>query len=108
MPRTAEEGREVCLDFQNENLVCKEKDGLVLATVPDIITLVDATSGRAYVTEEVKFGLKVAVMGFPCHEMLATPTALAVVGPAAFGYTDLAYRRLPGYRPPVSHFTHRT
>jgi DUF917 family protein len=31
------------------------------------------------------------VLALPCHELLRTPEALAVIGPQAFGYQDVKY-----------------
>jgi hypothetical protein len=39
----------------------------------------------------------VAVVGLPAHPLLRTPQALRVVGPAAFGYTDISYTPLGPY-----------
>ncbi|HEU5432376.1 MAG TPA: hypothetical protein VFU81_11980 [Thermomicrobiales bacterium] len=36
------------------------------------------------------------MLGIPAPELLRTPAALAVIGPAAFGYADVAYRPRPG------------
>jgi DUF917 family protein len=75
--------------FQNENLVAW-RDGEVLVTVPDLITIVDETTGRAIMTENLKYGQRVAVLGIPCNQKWRTEEALKVVGPRYFGY-DLEY-----------------
>ena len=36
----------------------------------------------------------VAVFGLPVHDLMKTPEAIAVVGPAAFGYPDLTFTLL--------------
>jgi len=36
------------------------------------------------------------VIGMPAVRELKTPAALAVVGPAAFGYAEVPFRPLPG------------
>ena len=64
-----------------------------VATVPDLICMVDLESGQPITTEVLRYGLRVAVLGLPCHPLLSTPEALAVIGPQAFGY-DLEYRPL--------------
>lgn len=48
----------------------------------------------------MRYGLRVAVVGLPAHPLLATPQALAVVGPAAFGHADVAYAPLAQYAAP--------
>ena len=42
-------------------------------------------------TEMLRYGLRVAVLGIPAPRLIATPEALEVVGPAAFGYPGVAY-----------------
>ncbi len=89
-------GRTLRIDFQNENLIARTNEGDILAVVPDLISLVDADSAEPITTEIVRYGLRVVVLGIPAPEMLKTPQALAVVGPAAFGYHDVPYIPLPG------------
>ncbi|CCH74505.1 conserved hypothetical protein [Nostocoides australiense Ben110] len=78
-------GRLVRIEFQNENLVAIE-DGEALATVPDIITLLDRHTARGIVTEHIRYGQRVVVTVFPAPEQWRTPRGLEVVGPRAFGY----------------------
>lgn len=59
---------------------------------------VNAAGGQPLQTEALRYGLRVSVVGFPAHLMLRTPEALEVVGPAAFGYPDIAYEPLGPYR----------
>ncbi len=90
-------GRALLVDFQNENLIARLPDGDVLAVVPDLICLVDAETAEPVTTEVVRYGLRVVVLGIPAPAMLKTPEALAVVGPAAFGYPDVPYAPLSGW-----------
>jgi DUF917 family protein len=78
-------GRLVRLEIQNENLAAFE-DGEVRACVPDLITVVDATTGTAVATELLRYGQRVAVLAFPCDPLWRTPRGLEVAGPRAFGY----------------------
>ena len=80
------------IDFQNENLISR-RDGEVVATVPDLICIVDDDTGAPTSTETLRYGLRIAVIGFAADHKLTTRAALEVVGPAAFGY-DLPYRPL--------------
>lgn len=82
-------GRLVRIEFQNENLVAIE-DGEALATVPDIITLLDRHSAHGVVTEHIRYGQRVVVGVFKAPEQWRTERGLATVGPRAFGY-DLGY-----------------
>jgi DUF917 family protein len=85
-------GATLTIDLQNENLIAV-RDGVPIATVPDLICMVDLESGQPITTEVLRYGLRVAVLGLPCHPLLSTPEALRVIGPRAFGY-DLDYRPL--------------
>src|SRR5207248_4348288 len=85
-------GDSLRIEFQNENLVARRGDEVV-ATVPDLVCILDDETGEPTSTETLRYGLRVAVVGFPADPKLTTPVALAVVGPAAFGY-DLPYRPL--------------
>ena len=88
-------GSSMRIEFQNENLIAYA-DNRPIATVPDLICIISADEAEPITTELLRYGQRVAVVGIPCHPMLSTPEALAVVGPRAFGY-DLEYRRLdPG------------
>lgn len=82
-------GRLVRIEFQNENLVALE-DGEPLATVPDIITLLDKHSAHGIVTEHIRYGQRVVIAAFRAPEQWRSPAGLEVVGPRAFGY-DLDY-----------------
>ncbi len=73
------------LSFQNENLVFW-RNGQPEVTVPDLITVVDEQTGLPITTEALKYGLRVAVLAFPCHAQWRTQDGLALAGPRAFGY----------------------
>ena len=78
-------GRLLRLEIQNENLVALE-DGLVRASVPDLITVVDSTTGEAIATELVRYGQRVTVIAFACDPIWRTPRGIETAGPRAFGY----------------------
>ncbi len=80
--------------FQNENLVAWH-NGEVVCTVPDLICVLSLDDGEPVGTELLRYGLRVAVVGLPAPRQLKTPEALAVVGPAAFGY-DIPFVPMPG------------
>ena len=81
--------------FQNENLVAWHNDQVV-ATVPDLICIVNLEDGEPIGTESLRYGLRVTVLGMPAPRELKTPRALEVVGPAAFGYPDVTFQPMPG------------
>lgn len=73
------------IEFQNENLVAR-CDGKVMASVPDLISILDTESGAAVTTEMLRYGLRVSVVASPCDVRWRSPEGLAVAGPAYFGY----------------------
>jgi hypothetical protein len=83
---------DLVVHIQNENLVA-ERDGRAVATVPDLITIVDQTTGDAIATERLRYGQRVEVIGIPCAELWRTPEGIRLAGPARFGY-DHPYRPL--------------
>jgi DUF917 family protein len=82
-------GRTVRIEIQNENLVALEGPR-VLATVPDLISVVDVQTGAAVATEELMHGMRIAVLAMPCDPLWRTEKGIATVGPRAFGY-DIDY-----------------
>lgn len=81
----ADQGRLLRVEFQNENLVALE-EGAVVASVPDVISILDSHSGKAVTTEHLRYGQRVDVIAFPCDPMWRTSEGLEIVGPARFGY----------------------
>jgi DUF917 family protein len=81
----AHDGATCRLAFQNEHLVAS-RDGEVVASVPDLICVLDA-AGEPVPAERLRYGQRVAVVGAPCHPRWRTPEGLALVGPSAFGYS---------------------
>jgi len=82
----SDQGETLRISFQNENLVARTERGEVLACVPDLITVLDAETGKPVTTEALKYGYRVVVIGIPCSEKWRTPEGLEVVGPRYFGY----------------------
>ena len=82
-------GLEYRISFQNENLVFW-RDGQPVVSVPDLITILDEQTGHPITTEGLKYGLRVVVMAFTCHEQWRSEQGLALVGPRYFGY-DIDY-----------------
>lgn len=82
-------GRLQRVELRNENLVVLE-DGEVLATVPDLITVVDLETGHAISTEMLRYGQRVSVLAWACDPLWRTERGLELAGPRAFGY-DLPY-----------------
>ncbi len=82
-------GESMDVSFQNENLIAT-KDGTVVATVPDLICILDADTSIPVTTETLKFGRRVVVIGIPCDHKWRTAKGIETVGPRYFGY-DLDY-----------------
>ena len=80
-----DKGRLLRLELQNENLLALER-GEVLASVPDIITVLDSETADAIPTERVRYGQRVTVIAFPCDPIWRTPRGIEMAGPRAFGY----------------------
>jgi DUF917 family protein len=78
-------GRLIRLELQNENLVALER-GRVLASVPDLITVVDSETADAIASEVLRYGQRVTAIAFACDPVWRTERGIAVAGPRAFGY----------------------
>lgn len=87
-------GQTLDLKFQNENLIARSGEK-VLATVPDLITVVDQDTCFPITTESLKYGLRVNVIGMPCHKKWRTRVGIALAGPNHFGY-EVPYEPLRG------------
>lgn len=82
------------LSFQNEHLIV-EADGRTLATTPDLIIVVEHDSGEPITTEGLRYGQRVRVISAPSDPRWHSADALAMVGPAYFGY-ELPPHRFDG------------
>jgi DUF917 family protein len=78
-------GRLIRLELQNENLVALER-GRVLASVPDLISVLDSETADAIVTERISYGQRVTVIAFAGDPVWRTEKGIMVAGPRAFGY----------------------
>jgi DUF917 family protein len=76
------------IEFQNEFLIAREETGKTLATVPDLICIVDKDTANPITTDSLRYGQRVRVIGIPAPELLTTDAALDVIGPSAFGYEE--------------------
>ena len=97
------------IPFKNENILAEHFSDssppvkTMLATVPDLICILDATSGRSLGVPEFRYGLRVTVVGITCSPRWTdVPLALEIGGPGAFGYEDVEYRPLGIYVEPRS------
>ena len=77
-------GHTAFIEFQNENLLASV-DGEIVATVPDLICLVDMETFHPVTTDALKYGKRVLLIGLTCFGMWRTPAGLKLVGPRYFG-----------------------
>jgi DUF917 family protein len=77
-------GHEAFVEFQNENLTATVDD-FIVATVPDLICLVDTETFSPVTTDALKYGKRVLLVGLKCFEMWRSPEGLDLVGPRYFG-----------------------
>ncbi|KAF7355763.1 DUF917-domain-containing protein [Mycena sanguinolenta] len=94
------------IPFKNENIVALAVDGdgkeEVVASVPDLISVCDVSTGEAIGTPEYRYGLLVFVLGIQASEKwTATPRGIQIGGPRAFGM-DADYKPLGIFRKPRS------
>ncbi len=82
-------GHSFSLQFQNEFLIA-HRDGNVLVTTPDLITVLEAESGQPVTADSLRYGLRLKALAFPSNPQWRTPAGLALVGPRYFGY-DVDY-----------------
>lgn len=68
-------GRKASVTFQNENL-CAEVDGKMIATVPDLICLVDVETFTPIPTDALRYGKRVMAVGLPCFPLWRTKEGL--------------------------------
>ena len=71
-----------------------ERDGKVLVTTPDLITLLEAESGNPVTADSLRYGLRLVALAFPCDPQWRTPAGINLVGPRYFGY-DADYQQYP-------------
>ena len=75
--------------IKNEYLVAKIGERVV-ASVPDLICIVEQETSRPLNAERMRYGQRVSVFGIGCTHHYRTPEALKVTEPRAFGF-DLDY-----------------
>ena len=75
----------------------------IVASVPDLICVLDTGSGKNLGVPEFKYGYRVTVLGITCSPHWTTTEAgMKIGGPVAFGYNDIAYKPLGEYVEPRS------
>ncbi|REG83202.1 DUF917 domain-containing protein [Marinomonas pollencensis] len=91
---TSEASQEcVCVHFQNELLLAHKGESAadinndnMLASTPDLISILDHETGHPITTDQLCYGQRVDLIAYPCDEKWRTPKGIEVVGPGYFGY----------------------
>lgn len=73
------------IDIKNEYLVARVGDEVV-ASVPDLISILDFETSAPINAERLRYGQRVAVYGVGCPDYYRSEAALAVVAPRCFGF----------------------
>jgi len=105
MPARASGGT-LNIPFKNENIYAEHTTDSgaksIICSVPDLICVLDAGSGRSLGVPEFKYGYRVTVLGITCSPRWSdTEQGLAIGGPSAFGY-DIPYKPVGTYVEPRS------
>jgi DUF917 family protein len=72
------------IELQNEYINASHGDRM-LATVPDLICVLDEETLEPITQEKLRYGQRVTVLGIGAPPILRTERALAVIGPRNFG-----------------------
>ncbi|KAI0601202.1 hypothetical protein F4775DRAFT_543161 [Biscogniauxia sp. FL1348] len=105
--RSAEE-RHMVIPFQNEYLYAAYTDSAgseqaqeVVCTVPDLISIL-GQDGEAIGSQDLRYGLRVSVIGLPSHPLWKTPQGLKVGGPEGFELEGVPFCGVGEYTDPKS------
>jgi DUF917 family protein len=79
------DGDSLTINIKNEYLVASQGQR-VLASVPDLITIVDYETSNPINAERLRFGQRVTVFGVGCPGFYRTERALEFVAPQCFGF----------------------
>ncbi|MFT5482029.1 MAG: DUF917 family protein [Halieaceae bacterium] len=92
-------GSPLKIDIKNEYLVARI-DGRTVASVPDLITILDYETSTPINAERLRYGQRVTVYGVGCPAFYRTQRALEFVAPRCFGF-DFDYQ-------PIESLLHST
>jgi DUF917 family protein len=105
-PASAKDRRHMIIPFQNEFLYAAYTDstgaenGEVVCTVPELISIL-GQDGEAIGSQELRYGLRVSVIGMPAHPLWKTAKGLKVGGPEGFEL-KMPFKGVGDYTPPRS------
>ncbi|KAL4758794.1 uncharacterized protein BDW70DRAFT_169933 [Aspergillus foveolatus] len=91
------------IPFKNENAfveaVLPSGESRILASVPDLIAVLDAETGAGLGTPEYKYGLKVMIIAIAASPRWTdTPRGMALGGPGSMGFEEIEYVPIGKYR----------
>ncbi|MEH7342396.1 DUF917 domain-containing protein [Bacillus sp. JJ1532] len=84
---TKNKGQVLKLSIQNEHLMAKV-DNRLLCVTPDLISVIDAETGLTITTEGIRYGMRVVIVGIPCHPKWRTAKGIEISGPGHLGFDD--------------------
>jgi uncharacterized protein len=88
-PETREARPSLRLFFINEimeaRLITPGKADEILSIVPDVISILDASTGASIGITEIRYGLRVSILAMRGADIWYTPAGLERVGPKEFG-----------------------
>lgn len=87
-----DENKKVVVHYQNEFLMV-EREGIPLASTPDIIMPLEQETGTPITSESLQYGLRVVLVGLQSPELWRTEKGLETVGPKVFGY-EIDYNKI--------------
>lgn len=87
-------GPSMSITIKNEYLLAKVGEQ-VIASVPDLIVIVDSETSLPVNAERLGYGQRVSVFVIECPKVFQTPDALKIVGPGYFGF-DHSYTPFSG------------
>jgi DUF917 family protein len=104
------QGGTLRIPFMNENLMAVHtpqlKEGYVektIASVPDLIVVLNAASGKALGIGDYRYGVHVVILGIACSPIWGkTEAGIRDGGPGAFGLDNIVYTPVGEYVPPRS------
>jgi len=82
-------GEPLKISIKNEYLLAT-LDNRVVASVPDLIVIVEYETGTPINAERLRYGQRVAVFAIGCPQFYRTKAALKAVAPRCFGF-DMDY-----------------
>jgi DUF917 family protein len=77
--------QQMTINVQNEYLIAMV-NGQCIATVPDLICVIDRETLLPITSERLRYGLRIGVIGIPAPALYKSPEAMAATDPRAFGF----------------------